>query len=135
MNEEEHPQVTEEQLLQEEVTNDIDMIIHAYEERKIAGMQLLGGALDAWGKAHTNPNLVGAIEHAMKEHRQKMHQLAGLNDIQRHGDPARKRYDPKYWMETMPHQFKGGKEEVFLLDRTKSLRAFLAGLSLGPANS
>jgi len=129
MPEEEATQKTEEQLLREKVMNDLDQAINDFQEGKLRGLALQGRASEAWHKALKNKTLSDAIREALRLKRETLQQGFGTLDIGRHGDPVRKRYDPTFWIDSIPPEFKG-KEEAFILDRIRSLREFFGGLSL-----
>lgn len=129
MAEEEIPQKTEEQLLRDEVMNDLNQAMSDFQEGKLRGLALQGRASEAWHKALKNKTLSGAVNEALRVKREALHRGFGTLDIGRHGDPVRKRYDPTFWIDSIPPEFKD-KEEAFILDRIRSLREFFSGLSI-----
>lgn len=129
MSEEKHPSITEERLLREEILNDLDEAISAFQNNEIDGLGLLAKAVDSWKKANSNEVLADSIKSGLRKQRRILQGFGAL-DIARHGDPARKRYDPNYWMGAIPKEFKAEKTEEFIIDRMQSLRTFILGLEL-----
>jgi len=117
---------SEESLLVEEKINELDQIISQFRDQQIDGSGMVGQVIEFWNKVNQNPTLKPMVEAKMKELRVQLHQVAPL-DISEHGDPVRKRYDPREWIRRIPPEFKG-KEDEFVLDRIGSLRDFFTGL-------
>ena len=126
---EEIPQKSTEQLLREEVLNSLDSAVKDFLENKSGEGKLVSQAVTAWDKAMQNQVLSKAIEGGLRQKRKVLTQGFGSLDLAKHGDPVRKRYNPNYWMETIPPEFEGSKAS-YLLDRAHSLRNFLSGIPL-----
>lgn len=118
--------IAEHLLLKEETINMLDKAVLDFQDKKINSFQMFAQVLNAWNRAYEDSALKVMIEQELRKRRQAMQQLAPL-DIAKHDDPVKKRYHPQYWLGGMPKEFKD-KEDVFILDRIKSLREFFVSL-------
>jgi hypothetical protein len=117
---------SEESLLVEEKVNQLDQIVSDFQNKQISELKIYNRVVKFWDEVNQNPILKPMIEVQIRELRLQLHQLAPL-DISKHGDPVRRRYDPREWIGRIPPEFEK-KEEVFVLDRIRSLRDLFLGL-------
>lgn len=118
--------ITEHLLLKEEAITRLDQTVTDFQDEKINSLQMFAQVLNTWNKAYANPELKKLIDQEFRKRRQAMQQFGSL-DIGRRGDPIRKRYSPQYWLGEIPEELKN-KQEVFILDRIKTLRSLFASL-------
>jgi len=89
---------------------------------------LVAGCVFAWARARQNEGLKKKIEEEMRRQRLFLHQNFGL-DIQKDGDPIRKRYDPSCWLGNLPPDLNGNEEkEAYIGYRINCLREFMESL-------
>lgn len=101
----------------------IDKALSSYHAGEIGDLKFLGVAINIWNVVDSDQSLKGKAEQVMRDQRQYLHQLAGLN-ISKSGDPVKKRYNPSNWVGDMPKEFKG-KEKDFMIDKMLSFRNFV----------
>ena len=131
MDEPRETDVSEVSLLKEEVINDLDSALTRFTNGEMNGLELLAGAVNAWNKAVKNEALRRKMEEEIVKRERALYYITGIpeksDDEKKVASPVRQRLNPNYWLAHVPEELKY-KEEVYILDKIKSLRTFFEAL-------
>lgn len=113
-------------LLTETTINKLDEAIHKFQEGELKSIGLWTEVVNIWRSTCQQGILNERIAQEMKTRRIVLHQMTPFT-LEKQGDPIRNRYDPNYWVGTIPPELRNNPE-LFLLDRIASLRNFFQSL-------
>ena len=114
-------------ILREEVIYSLKTSLEQFSRHEIDGLRLWTGAVNAWNKAIKNEGLLGKMEEEIVKRERALYYITGIpeksDDEKKVASPVRQRLNPNYWLAHVPEELKY-KEEVYILDKIKSLKAF-----------